>query len=96
LDRSATTADIAVNKLKKSKVIPDLMIVDFRLSDEMIGPEVVQIVTTQLGFLVPALIVTGDTTEAGLKEIVGSGYRHLHKPVDVGELLNLVNESVNS
>ena len=92
---SATSPDAALAKLRESAVLPDAMIVDFRLSEKMTGLNAIEIITAALRTPIPALIVTGDTTDTGLKKITDSGYKHLHKPVDSAKLLKTVRDTLN-
>ena len=93
---SATNPDDALLNLQKASIVPDAMLVDFRLSDEMTGLDAIDIFKSELGKSLPALIITGDTTDDGLKQIVGSGYPYLHKPVESGELLEKLQNIMNS
>ena len=93
---SAASPDQALEKLHASTLIPDAILVDFRLSEDVTGLDAIQIINNSLSVSLPALIVTGDTTDDGLKEITNAGYQHLHKPVDVDELLDIVRKTVNT
>jgi len=91
---SAISPADAIRQMQKFPDQPDAMLVDFRLSEDMTGLDAIAIISKHLGFSIPTLIVTGDTTDGGLREISGSGYPHLHKPVAVGELLKKVEETL--
>ena len=91
---SAASPQQALEKLDAVSLIPDAIVVDFRLSGDMTGLDAIRIINDTLGVSTPALIVTGDTSNDGLKEITGAGYQHLHKPVDVDELLDIVRKTV--
>lgn len=93
---TANSPEQALEKLMALSLIPDAILVDFRLSEDITGLDAIRIIINSLGVSIPALIVTGDTTDDGLKEITGAGYQHLHKPVDVDELLKIVSETVNA
>ena len=92
---SATSPDTALAVLRESALLPDAMIVDFRLSEKMTGLNAIEIITAALRTPIPALIVTGDTTDTGLKKITDSGYKHLHKPVDSARLLKTVHDTID-
>jgi signal transduction histidine kinase/ActR/RegA family two-component response regulator len=62
----------------------DVVVVDHRLRGET-GADVVRRLRARQAGL-PAVVVTGDTQAARLRELAGLGVRVLHKPVD-GELL---------
>ena len=93
---SANSPQQALEKIRKSNLVPDALLVDFRLSEDMTGLDAIKIINTSLGASTPAMIVTGDTTEDGLKELTNSGYKHLHKPVDADELLEVVHKTVET
>ena len=92
---SATSPDAALARLRESAVRPDAMIVDFRLSEKMTGLNAIEIITAALRTPIPTLIVTGDTTDTGLKKITDSGYKHLHKPVDSAKLLKTLYDTLD-
>ncbi|MBN8941435.1 MAG: hybrid sensor histidine kinase/response regulator [Rhizobiales bacterium] len=59
----------------------DIIIADYRLADGMAGTAAVERLTGHLGYRVPALIVTGDTSPERLRELAASGHVLLHKPL---------------
>ncbi|MEO9339793.1 hypothetical protein ABFT80_20415 [Mesorhizobium sp. SB112] len=71
------------------------MIVDYRLEDNVVGPEAVRDLSLYLKHSVPVIILTGDTSPSRLKEAAASGYRLLHKPIDGDRLLEAINEIFN-
>ncbi len=65
----------------------DLIISDFRLSEEANGVDLINSLRKQPGLsCTPALIITGDTAPNVLDLISSTGIPILHKPVDIGEL----------
>ncbi len=91
---ASTDPHLAVETLQALELVPDAILVDFRLAENVSGLDAIDIIFNYLGIAVPTLIVTGDTTDDGLKEITESGYQHLHKPVNVDELLKVVHKTV--
>lgn len=77
-------------------MVPDAILIEFRLSENLTGLDAIEIISKELDTSIPSLIITGDTTDAGLKEITHSGYRYLHKPVDADQLLESVRHIVQS
>jgi signal transduction histidine kinase/CheY-like chemotaxis protein len=73
----------------------NLMIVDYRLEDNVVGPEAVRDLSLYLKHSVPVIILTGDTSPSRLKEAAASGYRLLHKPIDGDRLQEAINEICN-
>lgn len=67
--------------------IPDLIIADYRLRDNTSGDTAIEMVRDEINRDVPAMIVTGDTSPARLREASASGFPLLHKPVIAGELI---------
>ena len=86
----------ALESLQDSSLTPDAILIDFRLSEKMTGLDAISIISDKLRRTIPALIVTGDTTGDGLKEISDSGYLHMHKPVKAEELLKNLHQTVKS
>lgn len=84
---AATTAEEAIELLRENNLIPAAMVVDFRLEQGVTGTDVVKQINETFEISAPALIVTGDTSELGLKEIARSGLVYLHKPVAADVLL---------
>jgi len=64
----------------------DLILTDYRLENGQTGIGAVRDVNRYLGRDVPALILSGDTSAARLREASVSGYRLLHKPLDAARL----------
>jgi len=76
----------------------DLVVSDFRLSEQMNGIEFIKSIRKLPNYsAVPALIVTGDTAPAVLTHIESSGIPYTHKPVQppllAAELTRLVTVS---
>ncbi|WP_296385475.1 ATP-binding protein [Reyranella sp.] len=58
-----------------------LIIADYRLAGGLTGLNAIQQTIAHLGYRVPALIVTGDTSPERLRELAASGHAVLHKPL---------------
>ncbi|MGL4288499.1 MAG: hybrid sensor histidine kinase/response regulator, partial [Phreatobacter sp.] len=71
-----------------------IMIADYRLADGMTGTGAVEQVTCHLGYRIPALIVTGDTSPERLRELAASGHVLLHKPLAPDRLLAAIRQAV--
>ena len=84
---TADSADDACKQLISSEIVPDLIIADYRLRDEQTGDSAIERVREEVNVDVPAMIVTGDTSPARLREATASGFRLLHKPVVAEDLL---------
>ncbi|MFC3551394.1 ATP-binding protein [Lysobacter cavernae] len=85
--RSAQEArDVHAAALRTGQAPVHLIIADHHLGDGHNGVEAIGILQRHLGAAVPAIILTGDTSPQGLKDIAISGHRLLHKPVDSDDL----------
>ena len=72
--------------------VPDLVIADYRLTDRQTGLDAIQRVREMHAAAIPAVILTGDTAPALLKEIESSGNAVLIKPVAAERLLTLIGQ----
>ena len=81
---TAASGDEAVARASERK--PDVIVSDYRLGTETIGPAVIRAVQDAVGDAVPALIVTGDTSQVSVAELRATGFPFLHKPVRPAKL----------
>jgi len=84
-----TTAGSAVEAMKKIAANTqrlELLIIDYRLPDNVSGIDVARNLQNRLGYPVAVLIITGDTGPESLREADASGYPLLHKPVQPAKL----------
>jgi CheY-like chemotaxis protein len=58
-----------------------LIIADYRLAGGVTGLNAIRQMNAHLGYRVPALIITGDTSPDRLRELSGTGHSVLHKPL---------------
>ncbi len=86
----AESARDAIRVVALSDSIPDILITDYRLSGDSTGIDAVASIRVALECLVPAIIVTGDTSPERLKEVKDTGLQLLHKPVHPDELREVV------
>ena len=84
---TADSANDACEQLISSEIVPDLIIADYRLRDDQTGDSAIERVREEVNEDVPAMIITGDTSPARLREATASGFRLLHKPVVTEDLL---------
>jgi two-component system, sensor histidine kinase len=87
---AAASDDEAIASLAERP--PDLIISDYRLSDEKTGFEAVERLRHAFGAPIPAFLISGDTAPERLREAKASGYYLLHKPVLPMTLRSLVNQ----
>jgi CheY-like chemotaxis protein len=63
-----------------------LLISDYRLREQKSGTDAIRAIRQALGRDIPALLLTGDTAPARLREASDSGLPLLHKPVSPQQL----------
>ena len=86
----ADSAESAIEQLQNNKLIPDIIISDYRLRENKTGVEAIQKINQFCKKDIPAIIVTGDTAANRLKEAKDSGYHLLHKPVSPAKLRSVM------
>ncbi len=77
----AESGDAAVELIKNSSLLPEVIIADYRLRDNQTGVQAYEYISDEFNLDVPAIIVTGDTSPDRLREVTSSGHQILHKPV---------------
>lgn len=75
-----------------SQATPDVVLADYRLRQGQTGVEAVAAVRAQLGWSVPAVLVTGDTAAERRHDAQSHGLALLHKPVPAGLLQSLLRD----
>lgn len=66
---------------------PDAIVADYRLAHGVTGGDAIRRLRAAFGQQIPAILLTGDTSPARLKEAKASGCALLHKPVKREDLL---------
>jgi two-component system, sensor histidine kinase len=87
----AASAPEAIAQLEAERLAPELVLADYRLTDNALGSEAVLRLRERFGSAIPALLITGDTAPARLREAKESGLHILHKPVRPAQLRALCN-----
>ncbi len=85
---TASTYQEAMSIVVEEELIPDVLVVDYRLPEYQTGVDLVEAICLSSQQKVPAVILTGDTGEESLTHINRSGLDFLHKPVDSEKLKN--------
>jgi len=70
-----------IDALGREERYPDLVVADLRLADGNDGVQVVHRLRDELGIVVPALLVSGDTSPAAERDARVAGLPLLGKPV---------------
>jgi len=90
----ADSAEQACDNIIADDWVPDLIIADYRLRDEKTGDMAIRQVREEVNTDVPAMIITGDTSPARLREATASGFPLLHKPVMAEDLYKAITRLV--
>lgn len=89
---TAGSADALLTALQQRNQIPDVLISDYRLRRGHRGDHAIKTVVDAIGYNVPSVIITGDTSPQRVKELAGSGYKLMHKPVEPRELITVIDQ----
>ena len=84
------SSEAALLEARRRALIPDLLLVDYRLPQGRNGIDEVMRVRRERSVQMPAIIVTGDTDPAITQEIEARGLQVAHKPVRPARLRALM------
>lgn len=70
--------------------IPDIIIADYSLPGEMNGAQTIEQIRNELGYPVPAFIITGEADTSNIRKISDHGFHVLSKPVHPAKLRALI------
>jgi signal transduction histidine kinase/CheY-like chemotaxis protein len=87
----ATTLEQAMEEASRHTDTISLILSDYRLAENGNGADAIRAVFTRLARIVPAVIITGDTSPDRIREANASGFTLLHKPLDPEKLRQLIN-----
>ncbi len=87
---TAHSFDESVEWLHTLDRVPDVIVSDYRLSDDTDGIEVISRLRQQFGHDIPAILVTGDTAPDTIRRISLAGIPMLHKPLRPAKLRALL------
>jgi len=76
----------ALEAMQQMVEIPDAIIADYCLAKEKTGVEAIRQLQKEAGKEIPALLLTGDTEPARVKEALDAGFPLLNKPVEAFRL----------
>ena len=71
--------------------VPDMLLIDYRLREERTGFEVIEAVRRHFGKIIPAAIITGDTTLDLETRLTTEDCKILYKPLATEDLKKLLN-----
>jgi PAS domain S-box-containing protein len=78
-------------ELLQNEIIPDMMLVDYQLNDEL-GTDVIKQLIDEFNINCPIVIITANHSEALKQEVEQAGYRLLLKPLKPIKLRQLFNK----
>lgn len=87
---ATSSAEEALNNLRASKRIPDIILADYRLENEKTGIEAIALIRSEIDNPIPALLLTGDTSPDQLLQAKTSNLKILHKPINPLQLKNII------
>ncbi len=76
--------------------MPDIIISDLRLENEMDGTEVIDAIREEYNCEIPAIIITGETSPNRINDALSTGCSVAYKPIDGIELKALIQEELAS
>lgn len=91
----AESLDDALTSVERSDSIPDVLISDLRLSDEMTGVEVLDSLRERYDNSIPGILITGDSIADQAEFIESTGYQLLLKPVQPARLRTVIHQSLS-
>ncbi len=83
---AGSSGQAVIGPLAESPQRPDLIISDYRLSNQETGIEVIRRLRAEYNADIPAMLITGETRPEQLQEAHKSGFLVLHKPVPNSQL----------
>jgi signal transduction histidine kinase/CheY-like chemotaxis protein len=84
------TIENALQQLADTKMIPDVIIADYRLREQQTGIQAVELMRNYLKKNIPSILITGDTAPEVFQLAQQSGYKLLHKPIKPAHLRKLI------
>lgn len=86
----ARSANEAKHSVSEDKNIPDIIIADYSLPNEINGVQTIEHIRKELGYPVPAFIITGEADTSNIRKISDHGFNVLSKPVHPAKLRALI------
>jgi signal transduction histidine kinase/CheY-like chemotaxis protein len=83
---AATSVERLLDEIGRGGRYPDLLVADLRIGPGADGVDAILQVRDELGSELPALVITGDTSDAAASRVRAAGLALLHKPVDAAAL----------
>ncbi len=93
---SAPGRHIALKLVLEDRKQPDLIVTDYRLPAGELGTTLIQDIDAALGCNVPAIVITGDTSQIDTRGEQRSRWRVLLKPVKGEQLIEVIQELLSN
>ena len=93
---TADTYSDGLKMITQEEIIPELLVVDYRLPNHQTGVQLVKHIRKLANQDIPSIVLTGDTGEESLAEINQSGLAFMHKPADPAKLKKRVKHLLQS
>lgn len=93
---TAATCGEAIELVKRMDSPPDLLISDFHLPDKATGVDAVVEIRSRFDRIIPAFIVSGDTSKMVQKARSVSNCAIMNKPVNTDHLLSVAKEAIRT
>jgi CheY-like chemotaxis protein len=84
---SVASGTEALQRVRDEQLVPDVLIVDFHLAEEMTGADVAEALARAVGHAPPTIVLTADPSNAELPWMTGAPLWMLGKPFDGALLL---------
>lgn len=91
---AASSADEALDQLRRCNRAPDVIVADYRLKNGRTGVDAIRSIQAEFSPAIPGILVTGDTGADRLREAAASGLPILHKPVNGNQLHDLIERAL--
>ena len=91
---SAADGPAALALVRKERLVPDVLIVDFHLTEDMNGTDVAEALAAALGHAPPTVMMTADAMNIEIPWIPGAPFWLVPKPFDARVLLAGLNALV--
>ncbi len=90
----ATSGEEILDILESEDVHIDIILSDFHLGDDETGVDAIKQIFEITGKIIPAIIITADTSEIVKKNILKNNYSVLNKPIDPDTLYQKIIDSI--
>ncbi len=94
--RTASQKSDVEKLVGKMGFVPDILIVDYHLDNQVTGVDILTFMDHEFGIKVPSIVVTADHSEKIRRKVVAKGYRLLNKPLKPHRLRAWMTHSIEA